>query len=73
VSSFQSGSSWVVVNGLIVANLRVNSVIATLGTGSIIVGINYAYSTGAPIAGGVPDAFLNIALGHLIRYFLTTS
>ena len=52
-----------VVNGLIVAKLRVNSVIATLGTGSIIVGINYAYSTGAPIAGGVPDAFLNIALG----------
>jgi ribose transport system permease protein len=52
-----------VVNGLIVAKLRVNSVIATLGTGSIIVGINYAYSTGAPIASGVPDAFLNIALG----------
>jgi ribose transport system permease protein len=52
-----------VVNGLIVAKLRVNSVIATLGTGSIIVGINYAYSTGTPIASGVPDAFLNIALG----------
>lgn len=52
-----------VVNGLIVAKLRVNSVIATLGTGSIIVGINYAYSTGTPIATGVPDAFLNIALG----------
>ena len=52
-----------IVNGLIVAKLRVNSVIATLGTGSIIVGINYAYSTGAPIAGGVPDTFLNIALG----------
>jgi ribose transport system permease protein len=52
-----------VVNGLIVAKLRVNSVIATLATGSIIVGINYAYSTGAPIASGVPDAFLNIALG----------
>jgi ribose transport system permease protein len=52
-----------VVNGLIVAKLRVNSVIATLGTGSIIVGINYAYSTGTPIATGVPDAFLDIALG----------
>jgi len=52
-----------VVNGLIVAKLRVNSVIATLGTGSIIVGINYAYSTGTPIATGIPDAFLNIALG----------
>ena len=52
-----------VINGLIVSKLRVNSVIATLGTGSIIVGINYAYSTGAPIATGVPESFTNISLG----------
>ncbi len=52
-----------IFNGLVVSKLRVNSVIATLGSGSIIVGINYAYSTGAPIATGVPDAFLNISLG----------
>lgn len=51
------------INGLIVSKLRVNSVIATLGTGSIIVGLNYAYSTGAPIATGVPSSFTDISLG----------
>ncbi len=51
------------INGLIVSKLRVNSVIATLGTGSIIVGLNYAYSTGAPIATGVPSGFTDISLG----------
>lgn len=51
------------INGLIVSKLRVNSVIGTLGTGSIIVGLNYAYSTGAPIATGVPSGFTNISLG----------
>lgn len=54
------------VNGLIVSKLRVNSVIATLGTGSIIVGINYAYATGAPIATGVPPSFTDISLGSTL-------
>jgi len=54
------------VNGFIVSTLRVNSVIATLGTGSIVLGLNYAYSTGAPISSGVPDAFLNVALGRVL-------
>jgi ribose transport system permease protein len=53
------------VNGLIVTKVGVNSVIATLGTGTIVVGLNFAYSSGAPIAGGVPDSFLDIALGRL--------
>ena len=35
-----------VVNGLIVTKLRVNSVIATLGVGTIIVGLAFAYSSG---------------------------
>jgi ribose transport system permease protein len=39
-------------------------VIATLGTGTIIVGLNFAYSSGAPIAMGVPDSFVDIALGR---------
>ena len=54
------------VNGLIVTKLRVNAVIATLGMGTIIVGLNYAYSNGAPIATGVPDVFLQIALGKTL-------
>jgi ribose transport system permease protein len=53
------------INGLIVTKVGVNSVIATLGTGTIVVGLNFAYSSGAPIAAGVPDSFVNIALGRL--------
>jgi ribose transport system permease protein len=52
------------INGLIVTKIGVNSVIATLGTGTIIVGLNFAYSSGAPIAMGVPDSFVEIALGR---------
>ncbi len=53
-----------IVNGLIVTKLRVNSVIATLGVGTIIVGLSYAYSSGVPIVAGVPEGFLQLALGR---------
>ena len=54
-----------IVNGLIVTKLRVNSVIATLGVGTIIVGLAFAYSAGAPIAAGVPDELSSdLALGR---------
>jgi ribose transport system permease protein len=52
------------INGIIVTKLKVNSVIATLGTGSIVQGITFAYSQGVPIASGVPAAFKNISLGR---------
>src|ERR1700689_5125693 len=52
------------VNGIIVTKLRVNSVIATLGVGTIIVGLAFAYSAGVPIVAGVPEAFLQLALGR---------
>jgi ribose transport system permease protein len=55
-----------VVNGLIVTKLRVNSVIATLGVGTILVGLSFAYSAGAPIAAGVPDEFLDLALARWV-------
>lgn len=61
-----SGAVIGVINGLIVTKLRVNSVIATLGTGTIIVGLNFAYTTGAPIASGVPFSFVDIALGRTL-------
>ena len=54
------------INSLLVTKLRVNSVIATLGTGSIVVGLNFAYSQGVPIASGVPASFKNIALGRFL-------
>lgn len=52
------------VNGLIVTKLKVNSVIATLGVGTILTGLAFAYSSGVPIVSGVPEAFLQLSLGR---------
>jgi ribose transport system permease protein len=53
-----------VANGVIVTKLRVNSVIATLGVGTILTGLAFAYSAGVPIVAGVPEAFLQLSLGR---------
>ena len=39
-----------VVNGVVVSKIGVNAFIATLGTGTIVVGLNYAYSGGIPLS-----------------------
>ncbi len=52
------------INGLIVTKIKVNSVIATLGVGTILTGLAFAYSAGVPIVAGVPEAFLQISLGR---------
>lgn len=52
------------VNGFIVTKIKVNSVIATLGVGTIITGLAFAYSAGVPIVAGVPEAFLQLSLGR---------
>ena len=52
------------INGFIVTKARVNSVIATLGVGTILTGLAFAYSAGVPIVAGVPEAFLQISLGR---------
>ncbi|GHV85446.1 ribose import permease protein RbsC [Spirochaetia bacterium] len=54
------------LNGLIITKLRVNAVVATLGTGSIIVGLTFAYAQGVPIASGLPPAFQNLSIGKTI-------
>jgi ribose transport system permease protein len=54
------------LNGLIITKLRVNSVVATLGTGSIVVGLNFAYAQGVPIASGLPDIFKTLAIGRTL-------
>lgn len=51
-------------NGFIVTKMKVNSVIATLGVGTIITGAAFAYSAGVPIVAGVPEAFLQLSLGR---------
>jgi ribose transport system permease protein len=52
------------INGLIVTKIRVNSVIATLGVGTILTGLAFAYSAGVPIVAGVPEEFLQLSLGR---------
>jgi ribose transport system permease protein len=52
------------VNGFIVTKMKVNSVIATLGVGTILTGLAFAYSSGVPIVAGVPEAFLQLSLGR---------
>jgi ribose transport system permease protein len=53
------------VNGTIVTKLRVNAVIGTLGLGTVLTGLTFAYTAGKPIASGVPKAFTEIALGRI--------
>ena len=36
-------------NGIVVTKLNVTSVIATIGSGSLIYGLNYAYTNGSPV------------------------
>jgi ribose transport system permease protein len=55
------------VNGLVVTVLGVNALVATLGVGTVVIGINYA------IAGGLPvtvqkgaDAFVDLTLGDFL-------
>lgn len=54
------------ISGIVITKLRVNAVIATIGIGTVVVGINYAYAGGVPVASGVPKAFLDIALGRWV-------
>ena len=52
-------------NGLLVTKARINAVIATLGVGTTLTGLGFAYSQ-FPIAEGIPTSFTGIALGKWI-------
>lgn len=51
------------VNGVLVAKVRINAVIATLGVGTMLSGIGFSYSA-FPIAMGIPRSFTEIAIGR---------
>lgn len=51
------------LNGFLVAKVKINAVIATLGVGTVLTGLGFAYSS-FPIATGVPPEFVQIALGR---------
>ncbi len=52
-------------NGFLVTKASVNALIATLGTGSVLIGLNYFVSSGRPLAIDDP-AFTSIALGKVV-------
>lgn len=52
------------LNGALVALLRIPSLIATLGTSAVAIGANYAYSGGASIYGSLPTKFRLIGQGY---------
>lgn len=54
-----------IVNGVIVSKIGVNAFIATLGTGTIVVGLNYAYSGGIPVQLTRAFSFTDIAIGRI--------
>jgi ribose transport system permease protein len=54
-----------IVNGVIVSKLGVNAFIATLGTGTVVIGLNYSYSGGVPLQLTHSREFVNVALGRL--------
>ena len=54
------------INGLVVTILKVPSLVATLGTGSALIGLTYLYSKGAQISSGIPKGFKELGKGDLL-------
>ena len=52
------------INGLVITKARVNAVVATLGVGTIVIGLSFGYTAGSPIV-AVPDSFPKLALGTI--------
>lgn len=49
------------VNGLLVTRARINSFIATLGTGTLLLGMNQWYTGGRQVVGQLPEGFTGLA------------
>jgi ribose transport system permease protein len=56
------------VNGLVVTVIGVNALVATLGIGTIVIGINYAIASGLPvtITGSEANSFIDLTLGKFL-------
>lgn len=52
-------------NGVVVTKARVNAVVATLGIGTILVGLAFGYTAGSPIV-LVPKEFAQVTLGKFL-------
>jgi ribose transport system permease protein len=53
------------INAFVVNKLKIPSFIGTLAIGTIAKGINYLYTKGSPIFGGMDDSFLWFAQGYI--------
>ncbi|PXY18861.1 hypothetical protein BAY60_28855 [Prauserella muralis] len=53
-----------IANGVLVAYLRIHAIVATLATSTVLLGLNFLYSNGAPITLG-EGGFTDIARGAL--------
>ena len=49
------------INGLLVTRVRINSFIATLGSGSVLLGLNQWYTGGRQVVGTLPSGFVAIS------------
>lgn len=68
VVAFLSGIVIGLFNGVLVAKLRIPSMIGTLAMGPIALGLNYAYTNGDSIYAVMPDSFYWIAKGKLLGF-----
>lgn len=57
------GASVGFVNGFIVSKLKVNALVATLGVGTVTIGLNFLYHSGTAITANIPASFINLTLG----------
>lgn len=54
------------LNGVLVAYFKIPSLVATLGVGTIVVGLNFAYTKGIPISLSDPADFVGLSLGRFL-------
>jgi len=52
-------------NGLLVTKAGVNAVVATLGVGTVLVGLSYGYTSGTPVV-QVPESFTGLTLNRFL-------
>lgn len=64
IISLAAGAFVGAINGLVITKARVNAVVATLGVGTIVVGLSFGYTAGSPIV-AVPESFTTLALGSI--------
>ncbi|NRQ49470.1 ABC transporter permease [Aeromicrobium stalagmiti] len=54
------------LNGLVVTLMNVNALVATLGIGTVAVGVNYAVAGGTPVGLPDPGSFIQLTLGRFL-------